>query len=192
MTARALTRPKHRSRWERLADRPITPKQLTFVIEYMKDRNAVAAYERAGYSGDVRNAHALLNSPRITAEVNKRLEAYSVAAGIERIDLLEKLKLLIDVRYRDFFNPGGGIKSPEEWPTDADDLITGYNSGTANAAEKIAFKDKVQMIFDLLNEIKPVGQRKGDVPPPQVFVLDFDGMVQRLKKRGEIIDVTPT
>ena len=51
----------------------LTPKQKLFAAEYLVDRNATAAYKRAGYSkGSAQSAAAeVISKPHVKAEINR-------------------------------------------------------------------------------------------------------------------------
>ena len=54
----------------------LNTRQALFALEYVRTKNAVAAYRAAGYKADVNvsGAHALMRNPRVVGEI-KRIEA---------------------------------------------------------------------------------------------------------------------
>ena len=98
--------------------KPLKPKHQRFVDEYMVDRNATQAYIRAGYSPRGANTHAarlVANGP-VSAEIARRVEEYSRAAGIDKVWVLERMKALIDACLPDLFNADGELLHPRDWP----------------------------------------------------------------------------
>jgi len=171
----------------------VTADERMFLTEYVKDRNGQRAAIAVGFApkGARYTAYRILQRPAVKALFNKMLEEYANTAGVERVKVLEKLRDAFFADTSKMFDAQGGILPPEQWPEECKKLISGYNSGTVTAAERITFHDQIKLGFDLLNEIKPLGQRKGDVPPANVYILNFDDIVSKLRKRGEVIDVTP-
>ncbi len=71
------------------AARPLTPRQMRFVDEYMIDLNAAAAARRAGYGARRARAqgYELRNTPRINAEIRARMAelSFSTRIQVERV-----------------------------------------------------------------------------------------------------------
>jgi phage terminase small subunit len=70
-----------------VSDSGLTPKQKRFVEEFVIDRNATAAYKRAGYTVKNDNSAAasscaLLRNPKIAAEIEAKIARVSVKAEI--------------------------------------------------------------------------------------------------------------
>jgi Terminase small subunit len=171
----------------------LNPKQLKFATLYAATGNATQAYIDAEYSpkGAAVAASKLLKIAKVAAEVARLQTEYSKAAGIDRVKVLEKLYAAFNASSKDYFNARGGILAPEDWPEEGDVLVRGYSAGTATAAEKISFTDRVRLGLDLLEEIRV------HVPPAlaitnNIQINNFDSLIARLRDRGEIIDVTPT
>jgi phage terminase small subunit len=62
---------------EKQAAKPLTPRQHLFVLEYLKDQNATAAYRRAGYAGTPEavkaNAARLITNDNVRAAIDAGL-----------------------------------------------------------------------------------------------------------------------
>ena len=142
----------------RVADLGLNPRQQAFVVEYLKDRNAVAAYKRAGYAAKPASAEA--NASRLMAhakvsEAIKRLEEQRLTAAITATGItLERTLLEIakgaffDVRK--LFHPDG---RPREIP-DLDDetaaVIAGLDvleeyRGTGEEREFVGYVKKYKL-----------------------------------------------
>jgi len=104
--------------------KPLSDRQRLFVDEYMKDRNATQAYIRAKYSakGANKNAAALMANHGVAAEIAKRVELYSANAGLQVVDVLERLKAIAWTDVRKIIAKDGGVLPVEQWP---DDVVIG-------------------------------------------------------------------
>tara|TARA_R110001599_G_scaffold171353_1_gene362423 strand:+ start:439121 stop:439930 length:810 start_codon:yes stop_codon:yes gene_type:complete len=77
------------------ADKPLTRLQLLFVIEYLVDLNATAAYKRAGFTPKNDNvagveAFKLLKNPKIAAEIQKAMDKRAEKVGITAEKVLQE------------------------------------------------------------------------------------------------------
>lgn len=104
--------------------KPLSDRQRLFVDEYMKDRNATQAYIRAGYSPKGADGHAarLVGNGSVAAEIAKRVELYSASAGLQVVDVLERLKAIAWTDVRKIISKDGGVLPVEQWP---DDVVIG-------------------------------------------------------------------
>ena len=68
------------------------PKHEAFCLEYMKDRNATAAYIRAGYSAKTanQNVHGFMLKYGIPARIAELEAEYAAEAGFEATDVLKR------------------------------------------------------------------------------------------------------
>lgn len=170
----------------------LNAKQIAFIDEYMLNgRNGTQAMIKAGYSAKTasNNVSQLMNQPAVIAEINRRIEEYTKAAGIDRVEWLEKLKRVVEVDRRKFFLPNGGIAPPAQWTEEEAKAVSAYNAGTVTAAEKITFGDYFQQVLDVLKYTHPVSQKVEHKVLHEVEV-DVASMVARLRGKT-VIDVTP-
>jgi hypothetical protein len=161
----------------------LEPKHAAFVIEYMKDRNATQAYIRAGYSpnGANRNASVLMARHDVRAEIDRRIEEYERTAGLSRVKLLEFLRDAV------FADPSkilhgkglGGVLPPDQWPEDVKKLVTGYKAGTATTAESVTFTDRTSLALKLMDEIRPLDERKESQVSVTVNVQNLMALLTR-------------
>lgn len=145
--------------------KPLNPRQLAFVDEYMKDRNATQAAQRSGYKQARVAGPRLLSDVAIKAEITRRLEEYSRTAGIEPVRLLEVAKWGCLTDIREAFDEQGGIKHPKEWSRELAAAISGYTGAGEKTPEKIQFQDQPALALKLLDRIRPLTP-----PAPQVMV----------------------
>ena len=78
--------------------KPLIPKRVAFVREYLKDRNGTKAAIRAGYSVNSAAAAgcALLTIPEVAAAVAKASEERALRAGMTAEHVLQEMALLAD------------------------------------------------------------------------------------------------
>ena len=95
----------------------MTPKQETFVREYLIDLNATAAAERAGYSA--KTAYSIgqenLNKPEIAAAVQKAMNERAERTAITADYVLEGIKNVTErcAKEGEEFNPPSALKGYE-------------------------------------------------------------------------------
>jgi phage terminase small subunit len=107
------------------ASKGLKPRQIAFIDEYMKDRNATQAYIRAGYSekGAQQSSAKLLLNAVVSAEIARRVEEYSRLAGIDKVWVLERYKAHVDAKLPDLFNDKGELLDPKDWPEHMQTLV---------------------------------------------------------------------
>lgn len=107
--------------------KPLTPKQQRFVLEYLKDLNASAAYRRAGYiSGNPNvNAPRLLAKAGVQAEISKRLAARSEKVELTAEQVLRELKTAAFLDPIALFAADGTLLPLSEMPEAARRAIAG-------------------------------------------------------------------
>ena len=107
----------------------MTPKQELFCIEYLKDKNATAAYMRAGYAATGHaaeaNASRLLSNAEIKAFISNRLTEVKDDLVVEVKQVLREMLRVGTSDIRKLFNEDGSMKSPHEWPDDVAASVAG-------------------------------------------------------------------
>jgi len=107
--------------------KPLTPKQQRFVLEYLKDLNASAAYRRAGYktgNADVTGPR-LLGNVRVQAEISKRLAARSEKVELTAEQVLRELKTAAFLDPIELFAKDGTLLPLDQMPEAARRAIAG-------------------------------------------------------------------
>jgi phage terminase small subunit len=108
----------------------LSPKHRAFVDEYMKDRNAIQAAIRAGYSRRTAKqiGFRMLTKVDVAEEVGRRIEEYTRIAGIETLKILEFLRdaLLADPTK---ILTGSRVMNPSALSEDVKKLVTEPISG---------------------------------------------------------------
>lgn len=94
----------------------MTPKREQFVVEYLKDLNASAAAERAGYSGRTAGkiGHELLKIPEISVEIQRAIDERAARERISADRVLRETAAVALFDPRKMFNPDGTIKPLNE------------------------------------------------------------------------------
>lgn len=92
----------------------LTPKQQTFVDEYLLDMNATAAAERAGYSTPG-YGRQLMTEPDVKAEIERRQGKRAQRTEITADRVLTELARVGFVDPRDGYDAEGNLKPPGEW-----------------------------------------------------------------------------
>lgn len=102
-----------------MADRPLTPRQESFVLEYLKDFNATAAAERAGYS-DPNIGRQLITKSNVQAAIQAVTAKRAQEAHIEGVRVLKEYAAIAFGDIREIFYTGedGGVymRPINEWP----------------------------------------------------------------------------
>ena len=107
----------------------LTPKQLLFSIEYIKDFNGKAAAVRAGYSSNTAKemASRLLTNVNISAGISSNIEKRVERAQIEADYVLQRLVAIDRMSIDQIFNNDFSVKPLSEWPQIWREMITGMD-----------------------------------------------------------------
>ena len=120
-----------------MKERGLTPKQATFVDEYLKDLNSTQAAIRAGYSA--RNAGKigpeLLGKTRIAAAIAERMGEREKRTEITQDRVLLEIARLALFDPRKLFNADGSPKSIQELDDDTAAAIAGLDVVATGNAE---------------------------------------------------------
>ena len=117
--------------------RELTPKQATFVDEYLKDLNATQAAIRTGYaawSADVQGAR-LMGNARIAAEIAARMAAREKRTEITQDRVLLEIARLALFDPRKLFKEDGSPKGITELDDDTAAAIAGLDVVATGNAE---------------------------------------------------------
>lgn len=163
--------------------RPLEPRQLRFVAEYLVDLNACQAAIRAGYSPRTANVQGprLLSNARIFAAVVAGKERQLAHADLSAVRVLEELRRLAFLDVADLFDGRGNVLPIRQMPVEARAAIAGVEvilknakagDGIVDEVLKLKLTSKVQALemlakhFKLLTEV--------------IEVQDADKLVARL------------
>lgn len=100
--------------------RPLNPKQRSFVIEYLKDKNATQAAIRAGYSAKTAQqiSSELLLKPVISKAISDVIGSQAEKAEIDGIIVLRELYRILTVDIAGAFEENGALKPIQDIPED--------------------------------------------------------------------------
>lgn len=162
----------------------MTPKQQLFVDEYLKDRNATAAYKRAGYKGTGRtaanNASRMLGNAGVATAIAARTKEVTERALVDAKWVLIRLMQVADLDPRRAYDDEGTLLPIDKIPEDVrralgglevDEIWEGHGEERTQTGitRKIRWCDKLKAL-ELLG--KHLGMFDSDVPgnvPSMIF-----------------------
>lgn len=99
-------------------NRPLTPKQQSFVAEYLIDLNATQAAIRAGYSAKRADAIGFenLRKPEIASAIAKARDERSERTEIDADWVLKRLARDATADLADLYDEHGNLLPVKEWP----------------------------------------------------------------------------
>lgn len=168
----------------------LSPKEKSFVKEYLIDKNSSRAARDAGYT--VRSAHdtgsRLLRKAEVAKAVAQGLADLSSKAELKASDVLAEIRKLAFVDLSQAYAPDGKLLHPQQMPDDVraslqsvetEELFVGRgkNKTTLGATRKIKLADKVRSLemlakhFKLLTEMHEHSGKDGG---PQVVLHLFE------------------
>lgn len=169
---------------ELIDDENLTPLQATFVLEYVKDKNATKAAERAGYS-DPKYGQQLIRIPKVLSAINRQLKAMAERQLITADRILAELAAIGFSNFKDLVKENGSLAAVSSMPREVSAAIrevkvktvSGRDSGDI---EETTYRlhDKRAALSDLakhLNLLSPVGESENTEPTPvkiNVNVID--------------------
>ncbi|MDB5806930.1 MAG: hypothetical protein JWN73_4252 [Betaproteobacteria bacterium] len=116
-------------------------RQQRFVFEYLKDLNASAAAERAGYSARSRGSQAgeLMQNPAVRERI--RLEMHSMLAELRlsAIDLMKERMRAAFFRAGQLFDPSGQLRGFEEMEASVRDSLV-ISGKWRNGEREVSFR----------------------------------------------------
>lgn len=110
-----------------MTPRKLTPKQLRFVQEYLKDLNATQAAIRAGYSRRTADqlGHQLLKKPSVAAAVSERAGKVLEKAEVTVERIVQEAAAIAFHDARKLFHTDGRLKAPHELDDETAAAIAG-------------------------------------------------------------------
>lgn len=131
----------------------LTPKQATFVREYLLDLNGKQAAIRAGYSAKTAEVQAskLLSNPKVAAEVALLQEARAERTQVDADWVLRRLADEAEADVADLYDENGHLLPVKDWP-----LIwrKGLVAGIETLREKVGEDEKGEPEFATVQKIK--------------------------------------
>lgn len=162
----------------------LTPKQLLFCQEYLKDLNATQAYYRAKYTAKNDNvagvkAHKLLKEAKIEKKIDELMQARSKRVEITSDQVLQELAHIAFNDVANYFDDSGRLVIPKDIDEGSRKAITSFTTrniviGKGDNAEEYEIKsiktnDKIRAL-ELIG--KHIGMFKAEIDiNDNVFVI---------------------
>ncbi len=180
--------------------RPLTPRQESFVREYLIDLNATAAYKRAGYSAKGHAAEVeaskVLRNPEVAKAIAAAQQERATRVEIQADRVLQELARIAFFDPRSLLNHDGTPKQLHELDDDAAAAIAGLEvleEFDGHGAERVQIgvvkkykiADKVQALTNAMRHLGMFNDKLMLEGRLKVMVKDFTG---RRKWPGESDD----
>lgn len=110
----------------------LTPKQRTFVDEYLVDLNATQAAVRAGYSSKTARTIGAQNLAKLNIQkaLTDAMNDRAARTGITADRVLEELAKIGFADIRKIFTPAGNVVSPTDLPDDIAAAVQAFETLT--------------------------------------------------------------
>jgi phage terminase small subunit len=115
------------------AERPLTPKEEAFCLEYARCWSAGAAAERAGYKYN--SGYALLRDPGVRWRIRELAKEYAAEVHVEAGSLLREMLFLAHFDVQELFDEGGHLKPLRDIPEYVRRAITSLEVETTYVGE---------------------------------------------------------
>lgn len=179
-----------------MSKKPVEEKQRRFIEEFLKDRNATKAAERAGYSKKTaRNQGSrLLAKDDIWSAIQKKLEAQLQRVSVDADAVLLELARIAQCDISKAFNEDGSLKPLHDIPVDVRRAIAGVEtvevlgSGGDDGEEgegKRALVQTKKLKFWNKNEALQTLARHFKLLTDRVEIHDSRKLAERLRKARE-------
>ncbi|HXV97751.1 MAG TPA: terminase small subunit [Anaerolineae bacterium] len=147
-----------------MAQKELTPKQKSFALEYLKDKNGTQAAIRAGYSPKTacEQASRLLANVNVNSFIDSMLQKVNDKAEIDAVWLRKHLAEILEADIADIMSPNGSYLPIPEWPkiwrqmlsgVEVKELWDGYGEDRYKAGEIIKVK-----LIDRIRTIEVLGK----------------------------------
>ncbi|HEY4373356.1 MAG TPA: terminase small subunit, partial [Burkholderiales bacterium] len=106
-------------------DQPLNDKQQRFVFEYLKDQNASAAAERAGYAARSRasQANVLMRDPAVRERIRIEMQSLLAELRLSALDLMKERMRVAFFRAGKLFDASGRLLGFEEMEQEVRDAL---------------------------------------------------------------------
>jgi len=174
--------------------KPLEPRETRFVLEYLKDLNAPAAYRRVGFHShhsDVMGSR-MLSRPHVAAAIAVAIEERSRALKIDAQYVLTHLRDMFEARYSDLIASDGGYKPARDWPDVWQRMLEGADieqvevkKGRKTRVVRVRFLSRLKALeligkhIDVrafVTQAELSGPEGGPIPTAPVYVIYSDKM----------------
>ena len=166
------------------SNKPLNDRHQVFVTEYLKDLNATAAAERAGYSARTARkiASALLKKSEIAAAIKAEMEKREQRTQVTVDRVVEELAAVAFANIGDAYNDDGQILPIGKMPRSFQSAIEIYQRD--DRGTRIKMHDKISALEKLgrhLGMFNDKLQLKGDQENPiAILVQQLQGTTLRV------------
>lgn len=164
----------------------LNPKQKSFVLNYLIDKNATQAAIRAGYSKKTAEFQGcrLLTNDKVADFLNQQLSLQEKRTLVTADEVISELKKIAFLDIRGAFNDNGSLKDIKDIPDDVaraiagieiDDLFEGYGGDRTRIGytKKLKLNDKTRALELLGKHLKILTDKVEHSGSTQV-VLNFN------------------
>jgi phage terminase small subunit len=148
---------------QRASEESLTPRQQTFVGEYLISLNATEAAIKAGYSR--RSAHVtasrLMKACHVRDAIARGRAEAAIRAAITADIVIEQLCKIAFADVRQFFRPDGSLKAVSELDEDTAAAIASFEIGESRKSAKPATRVTRIKLVDQLAALHRLGQHLG-------------------------------
>lgn len=128
-----------------MADKPLDPKRMQFVVEYLKDFNGTQAAIRAGYSpkGASVTANRLLGNAKVQETIQRRAARLVERQEFTADTVLQEAAKIAFSDIRKLFKPDGTLREPHELDEATAKAVASYKRDKDGRIElKLVAKDR--------------------------------------------------
>ena len=177
----------------------LTPKQKSFIAEYVVDKNATQAAIRAGYSAKTADVQGprLLGNVRVREHIDKKLAKLEEKAGLTAEKAMEEIKAIATSNVRDLLEYDSktrefSFRSPDEVPSDfwkaAQEVTVMHTQDGTGTVYKVKMHPKLAALKMEYERHRLVSQESGttnNIANMHVNILDINA-ARRRAGRNEI------
>jgi phage terminase small subunit len=146
----------------------ITPKQQTFIAEYIRDKNGTRAAAAAGYKQPANAAAALLDPqkyPMVARAIKESLAETRKACEIEAHRVVQELARIAFLNPKQLLDDEGNLLDLSEMSDDVaaciKEIKVSYKLGRGDRGQKIRVKTVEVKFWDKLNACRQIAQHLG-------------------------------
>lgn len=153
----------------------LTPNELKFCFEYLKDNNATRAYMTAFNPKKKSTASTegskLLKKPYIKAEIERLMQVAADEADVQIKDLVRAYKILAFGDVRKLYLPGNRLKDITEMTEEEAMLLTAYGKSTTlfGASEKSQHNQRLKAM-EKLGQYKKMFDTEPEAPVVNITI----------------------
>lgn len=153
----------------------LTPNELKFCFEYIKDSNGTRSYMVA-FNFKKKNSAAvlagkLLKKVNVKAEIERLMQAAAEEADVQIKDIIRAYKVIAFGDIRELYNPGNDLKDITKMSYEEAMLLTGFGKSTTmfGRSEK-ARHDQRMKALEKLGQYKKMWDTEPEAPTVNITI----------------------